>query len=161
MAIQHCFTCELAKRRETGNAPLWDDIYRTQHWYVVHSYNTALAGWLVIICKLHIAGIDEMTEAEAIELGTLLRRVSVALRDVVDCEKTYVAQFAEAQGHHHVHFHVIPRMADQPQERKGPGIFSYLGVSEGERISEARMDEIAAQVRYRLVELETEPNEKR
>jgi len=68
MAIQHCFTCEISNRREAGIASLWDDIYRTPHWYVVHGYNTALAGWLIIICKRHIAGIDEMTETEAVEL---------------------------------------------------------------------------------------------
>ncbi len=42
-----CMTCELVARRDRGEAPLWDNIYRTAHWDLVHSYNTALPGWLV------------------------------------------------------------------------------------------------------------------
>lgn len=40
----------------------------------------------------------------------------MALRDVTDCLKTYVIQFAEAAEHPHVHFNIVPRMADQPEE---------------------------------------------
>jgi diadenosine tetraphosphate (Ap4A) HIT family hydrolase len=88
-----------------------------------------------------------MTEEEAAELGVLLQRASAALREVVGCAKTYVIQFAEAEGHAHVHFHVIPRMADQPEERRSVGIFGYLGVPEAERLDGATMDEIALKVR--------------
>ncbi len=156
--MEQCITCDLAKRRETGNAPLWDDIYRSQYWYVVHSFNTALPGWLVVICRRHIASVDEMTEEEAIELGLLLRRVSLALHEAVACTKTYVAQFAEASGHHHVHFHVIPRMADQPADFRGPNVFKYLGVPEATRISEDRMNEIGTIVQHILVDMNVVPN---
>ena len=37
-------------------------------------------------------------------------------------------------------------MADQPEDRRGPNIFAYLGVPEAERVSESRMNDIAAQV---------------
>jgi len=103
--------------------------------------------------KPYIAAIDEMTDAEAVELGLLIRRVSLSLREVVGCEKTYVAQFAEAKEHPHVHFHVMPRMADQPAEYRGPNIFKYLGVPEVDRVSEDRMNKIAAAVRRSLTEL--------
>lgn len=149
-----CKTCELIAARDAGTAPLWDSIHRTRFWDVVHSYNTALPGWLVLVARRHIAAIDEMTEDEAVELGVLMRRVSVALKEVTGCVKTYVIQFAEAAEHPHVHFHIIPRMADQPEDRRGPNVFGYMGVSGEERVSEAAMNEIAARVRHLLSTVE-------
>ena len=145
--INQCLTCELIARRDTGDAPLWDNIHRTAHWDLVHSYNTSLPGWLVLVARRHITAIDELTDEEAAELGVLLRRASAALREVVGCVKTYVVQFAEQAEHPHVHFHVIPRMADQPAERRGPRVFDYLGVPDAERVSEEQMNAIAEQVR--------------
>jgi diadenosine tetraphosphate (Ap4A) HIT family hydrolase len=141
-----CKTCELIERRNTGSAPLWDCIHQTPYWDVVHSYNTALPGWIVLVARRHIEAIDELTEPEALELGLLLRRVSTALREVTGCVKTYVVQFAEHEDHPHVHFHVIPRMADQPEDRRGPRIFQYLNVPDAQRIREAQMNDIALRV---------------
>jgi diadenosine tetraphosphate (Ap4A) HIT family hydrolase len=62
-------------------------------------------------------------------------------------------QFAEAEGHNHVHFHVVPRMADQPEEFRSIKIFKLLGVSEKDRVSEDRMNEFAIQFR-RILETE-------
>jgi diadenosine tetraphosphate (Ap4A) HIT family hydrolase len=101
-----------------------------------------------------------MTEVEAADLGILLRRVSIALRETVGCTKTYVAQFAEAAGHQHVHFHVVPRMADQPDDHRGPNIFKYLGASDADRLSEARMNEIATVIRRVLIAQETVTDQK-
>ena len=145
-----CYTCELIERRDRGDAPLWDNIYRTRYWDVVHSYNTALPGWLVLIARRHIAAIDELTEAEAAELGSLIRLVSIALKQVTGCLKTYVIQFAEAPQHPHVHFHVVPRMADQPDDHKGPDVLKYLGVPVEARVSEAEMNRIALEIGNRL-----------
>jgi diadenosine tetraphosphate (Ap4A) HIT family hydrolase len=146
-----CLTCALVQRRDAGHAPLWDNIHRTAHWDLVHSYNTALPGWLVLVSRRHITAIDELTDAEAAELGVLLRRVSAALRQVTGCIKTYVAQFAEQAEHPHVHFHLIPRLANQPDDRRGPRVFAYLGVPNDQRVSDARMDAIAAEIRRFLM----------
>jgi len=145
-----CHTCALVAARDTGAAPPWDNIHRTPYWDVVHAFNTSLPGWLVLVARRHIEAIDELTDEEAAELGVLLRRSSAALREITGCVKTYVMQFAEAEGHSHVHFHVVPRMADQPAERRSTKIFGYLGVSEEERVAEGRMNEIAVVVRRYL-----------
>lgn len=144
--MKPCMTCELTAHRDSGAAPLWDCIHRSQFWDVVHSYNTALPGWLVIVARRHIEAIHELTHDEAIELGLLIRQVSMALKDVTGCLKTYVIQFAEAAEHPHVHFHVVPRMADQPEDYRSTKVFAYLGVAETERVSEERMNEIAVKV---------------
>jgi diadenosine tetraphosphate (Ap4A) HIT family hydrolase len=99
------------------------------------------------VARRHVEAIDELTGEEAAELGSLLQQTSAALREIVGCAKTYVIQFAEAAEHPHVHFHVIPRMIDQPEERRSMGIFGYLGIPEEERVSEALMNHIAAQIR--------------
>ncbi|RIK17944.1 MAG: HIT family protein, partial [Anaerolineae bacterium] len=52
----------------------------------------------------------------------------------------------EQAEHPHVHFHIVPRMAGQPDDRRGPRVFGYLGVPEDERVSEEKMNEIAAGV---------------
>ena len=144
--ITRCNTCGLVANRDNGAAPLWDCIYRTQFWDVVHCNATTIPGWLVLVARRHIEAIDELTHDEALELGILLHQMSKALKEVVKCTKTYVVQFAEAEGHHHVHFHVIPRMVDQPEETRGTKIFNYLGVSEQERVSEDVMNGIARHI---------------
>lgn len=151
--MEKCHTCELIKQRDNGDAPLWDSIYRTTSWDVVHSYDTALLGWIVLVSRRHIDAISQMTENEAIELGKLIHQVSLILEEVTDCIKTYVIQFAESLQHPHVHFHIVPRMADQPLERKSVNIFKYLGVEDSERISKEDMNVLAMQMRSRLTEL--------
>jgi diadenosine tetraphosphate (Ap4A) HIT family hydrolase len=145
--MKTCKTCELIARRDAGNAPLWDCIHRTQYWDVVHSYNTALPGWLVLVLRRHSEAIDALTDAEAAELGILLQRTSLALKEVTGCVKTYVMQFAEMAEHPHVHFHVVPRMADLPEERRSTKIFGYLEVPDEDRVSEEKMNDIATRVR--------------
>ena len=105
-----------------------------------------LVGWYWV-ARRHIIAIDELTDAEAIELGQLIRQTSVALKEVTGCIKTYVIQFAERTDHPHVHFHIVPRMIDQPEERNGALIFGYLGVPEENRVNEDIMNTIAIKVR--------------
>jgi diadenosine tetraphosphate (Ap4A) HIT family hydrolase len=147
--MPECMSCALIRRRDAGEAPDWDNILRTDHWDVVHNYDTALPGWLVLVARRHVGALAEMTEAEAVELGTLQRDVSRALAEVTGCAKTYVAQFAESPEHPHVHVHVIPRMADIAPEHLGPGVFALMAV-EGRRVGEAEMSAIATRLRAAL-----------
>jgi hypothetical protein len=47
--MNNCYTCELTARRRTGQAPLCNNIHHTKYWDIVHAYNTALPGWLVLV----------------------------------------------------------------------------------------------------------------
>jgi diadenosine tetraphosphate (Ap4A) HIT family hydrolase len=141
----------LVARRKAGGVPPWDSIFQTPYWDVVHSYDTALPGWLVLVLRRHAAAVDELTEAEAAELGQLIRRTSVALKVATGCTKTYVMQFADNPEHPHVHFHIVPRMADQPKERNGIHVFGYLGVGKEERVNEKMMNEIALKLLEELI----------
>ena len=149
--MEFCKTCELVTRRDVGEAPFWDSIYRSDHWDVVHNYSTTLPGWLVLVTRRHIAAIDEMNEAEAAELGPLIQKTSVGLKVAVDCAKTYVIQFAEKAEHPHVHFHIIPRMADMPDERKGPNVFGYKPTEDESAVSDKEKNWIAKIVKAHLM----------
>src|SRR5690348_14362865 len=82
----------------------------------------ALAGWVVLILRRHETRISELSAEEAADLGPLLRAVSTALEAVVGCSKTYVVMYAEQPGFEHLHFHVIPRMADFESQQRGGGV---------------------------------------
>jgi len=150
--MSNCQTCQLLADRDAGTRPLWDNIYCTKYWDVVHCNSTSLPGWMVLVVRRHINAIAEMTEAEAIELGQLQRNVSMALHEVTGCAKTYVVQFAEHPQHPHVHFHVIPMKADTPKDERAANVFKHLGVSEDQRVSENEMNRIALHIRLLLTQ---------
>jgi diadenosine tetraphosphate (Ap4A) HIT family hydrolase len=76
--------------------------------------------------------------------------VSIGLKEILDCEKTYVMQFAEGDGHHHVHLHVVPRSAEMPLENRGPNIFNYMQPEN--EVPESARNEIGAAMREFLKE---------
>ena len=136
-----CRSCEVTDRLD--GLPPRERIVLDDLWRVAHAFDTALPGWLVLLPRRHVTAIADLTDAEAVALGTWQVRLSRALHAVTGCVKTYVVQFAEADGFAHVHFHLIPRMADQSHELRGPRIFGLLGVPEDRRVSEARRDDLA------------------
>ena len=143
-------TCSLVARRDAGEAPPWDRILRTEHWDVVHAFGTSLEGWLVLVVRRHLTAVADLSDDEAAELGPMIKRVSAAMQEVLDCDKTYVVQFAEHPAHPHVHVHVIPRPRDLPDQHQGPRVFSRLGVPDDQAVPAARKDEIAAQIASHL-----------
>jgi diadenosine tetraphosphate (Ap4A) HIT family hydrolase len=140
----------MIERRDRGEAPTWDSVWRTDHWDVVHSYDTSHEGWLVLVLRRHVTSPSEMTADEAAEMGALIRDVSGALERALGCERTYIVQFAEHPLHPHVHVHVIARPADLEKRLRGPGIFVRLGVPKSDRVTVDRMDEIGLAVRAEL-----------
>ena len=142
-----CYSCD---HEAPAEWPPREAIWTSSRWRVTHAFDTSLPEWLVVVPRRHVTAFADLDDAEAAELGPLLVALGRALGQVVGCVKTYVMQFAEAEGHGHVHFHIVPRMADQPAERRSMGIFGYLGVPEEERVSEERMNEVAKRVREYL-----------
>jgi diadenosine tetraphosphate (Ap4A) HIT family hydrolase len=146
--VDGCYSCAGNARSES--LPARERIAADEFWRVAHAVNTALPGWLVLIPRRHVTAIAELTDGEAAGLGAWQVRLSRALHDVTGCVKTYVVQFAEADGFAHVHFHIVPRMGDLPQAQRGPGIFGLLGVGEDDRVDARRIDELAVALRVRL-----------
>jgi diadenosine tetraphosphate (Ap4A) HIT family hydrolase len=140
-----CYTCDSEAALDT--APDRERVWVGEHWRVSHAFGTALPGWLVVVPRRHTTRVAEHTPAEATELGSLLVAASAALETVTGCAKTYVAQFAEADGFSHVHFHVVPRPTELPPDRRGPAVFGYLGVPEAQEVGEDRRDQLAGELR--------------
>jgi len=104
----------------------------------------------VLLPTRHVASFTELTPAAADELGGLVRRLGAALESVTGCVKTYLMQFSEADGFSHLHLHLVPRLADQPEDARGPRVFAYLADDESQWLSEAERDAIALSVRAAL-----------
>lgn len=150
-AKSQCQTCDWVHRRDRGEAALWDSFLRTSFWDVVHCQGTSLPGWIVLVLRRHAKAVANLTRAEAVEMGTLVLDVSQALPSIVDCEKTYVVQFAEHPLHPHVHVHVIPRSPEMPADERGPAVFStHLGVDSDREVPEPEKNRIALALRKAL-----------
>ena len=148
--MTECMSCALMQKRDAGEAPPWDSIYRSEYWDAVHAYNTSCLGWLVLVARRHIEALDELTFAEAVDLGALLRELSLALKKHTGCQKTYIMQFAESDEHPHVHFHIVPRMPDQAPDDIAYRVMRHLGVPLDERCSEDDMNALALAIRGQL-----------
>jgi diadenosine tetraphosphate (Ap4A) HIT family hydrolase len=120
--LPDCYTCSQESRLAT--APAAEKVHVGEFWRVALAVGSALPGWVVVVPRRHVISLAELTDAEALELGPLLIKVSRALEAVTGTEKVYLMQFAEAEGFAHVHVHVTPRSPDP--EHRGPRVFAYL-----------------------------------
>jgi diadenosine tetraphosphate (Ap4A) HIT family hydrolase len=145
--VLDCYTC--SREREFDLLPVRERIAQDEYWRLAHAVRSALPGWLVFLPHRHVTAMADLTDSEAARLGTWQVAVSRALHAVTGCTKTYVAQFAEAEGFSHVHFHLVPRLPDQPANRRGPAVFGYLDPS-GDHVTDDAMDTLATALRHPL-----------
>lgn len=145
---EDCYSCRQDASYDT--LPPRERIASDTLWRAAHSFGTSLPGWLVLLPRRHVTSIADLTDDEATGLGLWQVRLSRALHETTGCAKTYVAQFAEKSGFEHVHFHVVPRMADLAPDSRGPDVFALLNPTEAERVSTAEMDRLALAIRERL-----------
>lgn len=138
-----CYPCDQQARPDL---PPREDVVRTAHWRVAHAFNSSLPGWLVLLPTRHVMSFTDLTPEAAAEMGGLVHRLALALEEVTGCVKTYLMQFSEAEGFAHLHLHLVPRMADQPEHARGPRVFTYLSQDEGAWLSEDERDRIARAV---------------
>ncbi|MER5583348.1 HIT family protein [Streptomyces asoensis] len=148
MTTPDCYTC--GREAEFADLPPRECVAYDEHWRVAHAVGTALPGWLVLLPRRHVTAVHDLTDAEAAALGTWQVELSRALRGVTGCAKTYVVQFAEAEGFSHVHFHIVARAADLPPEHRGPGVFALLRRPGSEQVTADEADRIARSLRARL-----------
>lgn len=125
-------------------------IYEGRFWLVEHAYPSALKGWLVIVLKRHAEALHELTAEEFVELGELQQHVSKLLQEETGCMKEYLVCFAEMAGFHHIHFHVIPRAVDLPDNLKGSKVFAFLKVSQANAVPAEEIKMFCERLRNRL-----------
>jgi diadenosine tetraphosphate (Ap4A) HIT family hydrolase len=140
-----CYTC--SQEHLFDLLPIRERIAFDDYWRTAHAIGTALQAWLVLVPRRHVTSVADLTDAEAEGLGSWQVRLSRALHEVTGCAKTYVVQFAEAEGFAHVHFHIVPRLLDQPEDRRGPAVFSYLAAPQNQQVTVQRMDAVGESLR--------------
>ena len=149
MALEtDCYSCK--GNADIDRLPLRERIAVDEFWRAGHAFNSSLPGWLVLLPLRHVATIAELTDAEAASLGSWQVRLSRTLHVVTGCAKTYVAQFAEAEGFAHVHFHIVARPADLADENRGPRVFGLLGSADRPHVDDATMDQLAVKLAEQL-----------
>ena len=99
-----------------------------EFWRVEHCHPVGVAGWLVLILRRHARALHELSDDEARSLGRWLPQLFRALHDSTGSEVEYMMQFAEGEGFHHVHFHLIARTSDWNPAWKGPAVWAAFGV---------------------------------
>lgn len=120
-----CTTCRAVSNEVVlTNGPR---IELDDHWRLEHCHPVAVPGWLVLVLRRHARSLHELSDAESASLGRWIAVLPKALHAVTGCELEYVMQFAEGEGFHHVHFHLVARAAEWRSEWKGPLVFSALG----------------------------------
>jgi len=125
-----CYSCKSTsgeKRISPGPT-----IYEGEYWLVEHAYPCGMVGWLVLALKRHAEALHELSEEEFAELSKLQHHVATILHQELGCEKEYVACFGEAAHFNHIHFHVVAKPHNLPDELRGTGIFRMLKVTEEE-----------------------------
>ncbi|WP_329580539.1 HIT family protein [Kitasatospora sp. NBC_01250] len=123
-ATATCFSC--ANTALLPDLPPRESVALDEHWRVAHAVGVGLLGWLVLVPRRHVTTIAELTDEEAAALGGWQVRLSRALSEVTGCVKTYLAQFSEAPGFSHLHFHLVPRPAELDPQLLGPGVFTLI-----------------------------------
>ncbi|MDX6366512.1 MAG: hypothetical protein QOK30_1588 [Nocardioidaceae bacterium] len=145
--VPGCFSCD---QQASPSRPVREDVVRTGHWRVAHAFNSTLPGWLVLLPTRHVTSFGQLLPEAADELGGLVRGLSIALEVVTGCVKTYLMQFSEAEGFSHLHLHLVPRSADQPEDARGPRAFVHLTDDSTRWLSESARDAIALSIRSAL-----------
>lgn len=140
MRVDGCFTC---RNTAAVDVPIRERIVRTEQWRVAHATHSAIVGWLILAPVEHVTALDELSSDAAEQLGPMLSDLTRALKFVTGCVKTYVVLLAEKPGFAHLHFHVVPRAADLAEQFRGPRVFALLEAADGQRVPNARQDEIA------------------
>jgi diadenosine tetraphosphate (Ap4A) HIT family hydrolase len=150
-----CFNCEQDAQLDT--LPIRDRVHVGAHWRIVHAWS-ALPGWLVVISRRHLLSLADQTQAEAADLGLVLRAASAALTEVVGCAKTYVIMYAEVPGFEHIHLHLVPRMPDLDPAYRGSGIFQLLKRPEAEWVPAEERDRLGTLLHQEIAQhLQTVP----
>lgn len=146
--VEQCLTCSsLSGTRRISPGPT---VHNGRYWVVEHANPCSLRGWLVVVLKRHAEALHELTAAEFEELARLQAACAQALHAVTGCVKEYAMCFGEAPGHHHVHFHVVPRAADLANDLRGAGVFAKIKVSEADALSPASVTKACIELRSAL-----------
>jgi len=136
-------TCELCNLLLNPESIAGGIIKVTEYFIVVHHQPPVdVKGWLIIVPRRHVEFQTELSRDELGELIKLQAKFTADLKNLVSPERIYWVCFSETV--RHIHFHLIPRDKNLPEERRGPKIFS--GEKAGS-LAKEQIDDICAKIR--------------
>jgi diadenosine tetraphosphate (Ap4A) HIT family hydrolase len=110
MASESCPVCEELAGRVSIPGGV---VYRNEWWEVAHHPSPWTdPGELMVKARRHVESLAELTSAEAMALGPVIRAAVAAIERVVRPERVYVASYGERV--RHVHFFLLPRTTSLP-----------------------------------------------
>lgn len=99
-------TCELCSR--TGGELLWQG----EHCRVVHVEEPGYPGFCRVIWQAHVKEMTDLSEDDREHLMEVVFAVEAVLREQLEPAKINLASLGNVVPH--LHWHVIPRFADDP-----------------------------------------------
>jgi diadenosine tetraphosphate (Ap4A) HIT family hydrolase len=107
----------------SGGDPNAQVVYQDQHVTAFFPLQPATRGHTLVVPNRHVADLVDITDVESRQLGAAVRRTARAVRASVSPDGMNIIQStgkAATQTVPHVHFHVVPRWADDRLELKWP-----------------------------------------
>lgn len=127
-----CAICRLHEAIAAGAAEADLLIHRQGAWLLRHHPLPApLPGWLLLDSARHLGGPVDFEPDEAVAFGPMLQRASALVRQLSGCERVYAIAFGE--GARHLHLHLIPRHASDPDSESWKVADLYRAMVEGRR----------------------------
>lgn len=106
MDVPGCLGCDLLAGRLDLPGGV---IFERAQWVVNHCVGPLNVGSLVVAPRRHVTAVAELRDAEAAELGPLLRRTSRVVEELCSPEQVYVCLWSHGEGDRkHLHFVVQP-----------------------------------------------------
>ena len=98
--METCFLC--GKHAGQEAAPPGGYIYEDEHWMVCHApEKLGPLGTLFVESRRHFLDYAEMTEEESSSLGSVMRKIYLALRLHTDAERIYQVTLMDGVPHFH------------------------------------------------------------
>jgi diadenosine tetraphosphate (Ap4A) HIT family hydrolase len=104
--VAGCIACDLTHgRRELPGGR----VYETTHWIVEHCVGPLGLGALIVKPARHVVTVGSLSDAEAAELGPVLRRSAAVVDTLLEPEQVYIGLWSHAgRARGHIHFVVQP-----------------------------------------------------
>ena len=141
--LVNCPLCDGERLVREDDAPAREQVLVTDDWRVI-AHRSGLSGWMLVAARSHVGSLADVSSSAAEDLGRILREGTLALQSDFQAVKSYVMQFSEGMLGH-LHFSLVPRREDIPDERRGAAVGAYN--SQDRPIGDDERDAVAGRLR--------------
>lgn len=125
--METCSICAKHQGPVTGGAIYDDDLLYAHHVY--NDDGPTFLGYVRAETKRHVPSFAELTLAEAQALGTLISRLSRALKECAGADHVYVFFYGDHVPH--LHLHIFARYPGTPEEYWRERVDEWSGSPKG------------------------------